>query len=239
MAKQGYVKMYRRITESPVWADSDKLKLWVLCMMNASHDGYKQIIGNQTIEITKGQFITGRNALSEEYNKNVKKAKKIDGLTLFRWLSIFEELEMLNIKKTNKYTIVTVLNWDKYQTAEQQMNNNRTSNEHQVNINRTTDEQQLNTNKNVKECIRMIKNDKEKKIIPTKHRHGEYKNVLLTDTEIEKLVTDYPNHQELIKFLDEYIEMKGYKAKSHYLAIKKWVVDAVGEKTKKKEVLPF
>ena len=27
--------------------------------------------------------------------------------------------------------------------------------------------------------------------------------------------------------LDEYIEMKGYKAKNHYLAIKKWVVSAV------------
>ena len=37
-----------------------------------------------------------------------------------------------------------------------------------------------------------------------------------------------------IKELDEYIEMKGYKAKSHYLAIRKWVIDRVEEIEKKK-----
>ena len=60
-----------------------------------------------------------------------------------------------------------------------------------------------------------------------KHKYGEYKNVLLKDEELQKLQKEYQNWEELIKYLDEYIEMKGYKAKSHYLCIKKWVVDAV------------
>ena len=64
-----------------------------------------------------------------------------------------------------------------------------------------------------------------------KHKYGEYKNVLLKDSELDKLKQDYVNYEELIKYLDEYIEMKGYKAKSHYLAIKKWVVDAVKKET--------
>ena len=64
-----------------------------------------------------------------------------------------------------------------------------------------------------------------------KHKYGEYHKVLLKDSELEKLKTDYPedkfpSYKDLIKYLDEYIEMKGYKAKSHYLVIKKWVVDA-------------
>lgn len=63
-----------------------------------------------------------------------------------------------------------------------------------------------------------------------KHIYGEYKNVLLTDNELEKLKNTYSNYKDLITYLDEYIEMKGYKAKSHYLCIKKWVVDAVKEK---------
>ena len=71
---------------------------------------------------------------------------------------------------------------------------------------------------------------------PPKHKHGEYSNVLLTDDEYNKLYKDYPNAKELITFLDEYIEMKGYKAKSHYLAIKKWVVDAVNERKAKNNV---
>jgi len=69
-----------------------------------------------------------------------------------------------------------------------------------------------------------------------KHKHGEYQNVLLTDDELEKLKQEYSNWEDLIKFLDEYIEEKGYKAKSHYLSIKRWVVNAVKE-TKPKENL--
>jgi len=66
----------------------------------------------------------------------------------------------------------------------------------------------------------------------SKHKYGEYKNVLLKDEELQKLKEQYPNYMELIKYLDEYIEMKGYKAKSHYLCIKKWVVEAVKRKVK-------
>lgn len=61
----------------------------------------------------------------------------------------------------------------------------------------------------------------------SKHKYGEYQNVLLKDEELQKLKEKYQNYKELIRYLDEYIEMKGYKAKSHYLCIKKWVVDAV------------
>ena len=67
-----------------------------------------------------------------------------------------------------------------------------------------------------------------------KHKYGEYNHVLLKDEELQKLKEEYENWEELIKYLDEYIEMKGYKAKSHYLCIKRWVVDAV-KKQKPKE----
>ena len=60
-----------------------------------------------------------------------------------------------------------------------------------------------------------------------KQKYGEYKHVLLTDKQFNDLKEQYNNYEDLIAYLDEYIEMKGYKAKSHYLCIKKWVVDAV------------
>lgn len=68
-----------------------------------------------------------------------------------------------------------------------------------------------------------------------KQRHGEYGHVLLTVKQFDKLVSDYGESktQDAIKFLDEYIEMKGYKAKNHNLAMRKWVFDAV-ERDKKK-----
>lgn len=56
----------------------------------------------------------------------------------------------------------------------------------------------------------------------TKHKYGEYKNVLLTDTEYGRLKERFPDVDARIKKLDEGIELKGYKYKSHYLAIIKW-----------------
>ena len=156
MSKQGYIKLYRQIADTPIWADSDKLKLWLMCLMKATHDEKTQVVGNQIIELKAGQFITGRSALSDEFNRDVKKDRRVDGLTLFRWLSLFEKMEMLNIKKTNKYSLVTVLNWDKYQGQ-------RTSNEQQLNNKRTSNEQQLNTNKNDKN-VKNVKNEKKEDI---------------------------------------------------------------------------
>ena len=70
----------------------------------------------------------------------------------------------------------------------------------------------------------------------SKHAHGEYAHVLLKDSELEKLKADYGEEltQQAITYLDEYIEMKGAKYKSHYLAIRKWVIDAVKEHQPKK-----
>ena len=93
---------------------------------------------------------------------------------------------------------------------------------HKRTIGGQTEGKQRATNKNDKN----EKNGKKKKNI-----YGEYKNVLLTDKEFKSLQNEYSNYEELIKYLDEYIEMKGYKAKSHYLCIKKWVLDAVNKQT--------
>ena len=68
-----------------------------------------------------------------------------------------------------------------------------------------------------------------------KHKYGEYNKVLLTDEELEKLNTEFGEEktQKAITYLDEYIEMKGAKYKSHYLAMRKWVFNAVEEKEQK------
>lgn len=70
-----------------------------------------------------------------------------------------------------------------------------------------------------------------------KQSFGEYLNVEMTKTEIDKLIEEYGEEmtQEAVKFLDEYIEMKGYKARSHYLCVRKWVIDAVKEKQAKEK----
>ena len=83
---------------------------------------------------------------------------------------------------------------------------------------------------------RLGKDSTEKESTPAKHTYGEYKHVRLKDEEYQKLTSEYGQGMAdaCITFLDEYIEMKGYKAKSHYLCIRKWVVDAVKERQTKR-----
>lgn len=71
---------------------------------------------------------------------------------------------------------------------------------------------------------------------PAKHKYGAFQNVLLTDNEFENLANSFgvTLRDQAIKFLDEYIEEKGYKSKSHNLAIRRWVIDAITEKSPKK-----
>lgn len=79
------------------------------------------------------------------------------------------------------------------------------------------------------------KNSKEKDR-EEKHRYGEYAHVLLTDKQYQKLVNEYGESKtgEYIKFLDEYIQLKGYKAQDHNLAIRKWVIEATEKELARK-----
>lgn len=62
-----------------------------------------------------------------------------------------------------------------------------------------------------------------------KHKYGAYKNVLLTEKEYQSLIK-LQDGEKAIEFLSEYREYKGYKAKSDFLAIKKWVFEAMSER---------
>ena len=77
-----------------------------------------------------------------------------------------------------------------------------------------------------------VKKDKK----PVKHKCGAFGHVLLSDAEYAKLEADYGADMVIaaVKYLDEYIEEKGYKSKSHNLAIRRWVIDAVKERQQKK-----
>lgn len=55
-----------------------------------------------------------------------------------------------------------------------------------------------------------------------KHKYGEYKNVLLTDDELQKLKSEYSDYEERIERLSSYVASTGKKYKSHYATIRNW-----------------
>lgn len=158
-------------------------------------------------------------------------------------LETFEQFGMIEIINNT----ITIPNWNKHQDFTKIERNNeymreymRQYREKQRLLAEGKEQCKVNSKVNSKTNVSLLDKNRIDKNridknnnISVKHKYGEYQNVLLKDEEIEKLKKDYSNWEDLIKYLDEYIEMKGYKAKSHYLVIKKWVVEAVG-KTKKR-----
>lgn len=57
---------------------------------------------------------------------------------------------------------------------------------------------------------------------PSKHKYGEYSNVLLTDEELDKLKEQFRDWEERIERLSSYVESTGKKYKSHYATIRNW-----------------
>jgi len=132
--------------ENPiVCKDADHLALWVYLLANATHTEYDSMFKGKRITLQPGQLITGR--------KSIAAFLKVDENKVQRILNTFKNQQQIEQQASNQNRLITILNWNMYQSNEQQ-------NEQQVNNKRTTDEQQVNTNKNVKN-IKNVKNDKE------------------------------------------------------------------------------
>ena len=76
-------------------------------------------------------------------------------------------------------------------------------------------------NKNNKNNENDFNNSDNKK--PTRHKYGTYKNVLLTDEDMEKLKSEFPDDwQNRIERLSEYIASSGKTYKNHLATIRVW-----------------
>ena len=86
-------------------------------------------------------------------------------------------------------------------------------------------------NKNNKNNENDFNNSDNKK--PTRHKYGIYKNVFLTDEDMNKLKTEFPDDwQNRIERLSEYIASSGKTYKNHLATIRVWA-----KKDKEREVL--
>lgn len=74
---------------------------------------------------------------------------------------------------------------------------------------------------------------------PTKHKYGEYQNVLLTDDELAKLKEEFFDWKERIERLSSYIASTGKSYKNHLATIRNWArKDQEQGKTRRKEAVP-
>ncbi|EAE1298266.1 hypothetical protein EP04_01780 [Listeria monocytogenes] len=140
----GYIALHRKIIDSWIWQDPEFYRLWSYCLIKASFKERDVFIGQQIVNLKPGQFVIGREKLEAKMNIGLQKPRS--ALTWWRRLQKLENDKMLNIKSNNKYSIITIVNWELYQSDSA---SNEQQTEQQTNNRRTTDGQQMNTNNNV------------------------------------------------------------------------------------------
>ncbi len=202
----GWVKLWRKIEHNAVFRDSRLCHTFLLCLIRASHNGNEFMFNGELIKIEPGQFIIGRH-----------EASKVLGFKSKMWdrkLIDLEKLGILTRKVTNRFTLISIINWNTYQGC---VNNDDQLSDHQMTNKRPANDQPMTTIKNVK-------NDKNDKNEKKKILYGEFQNVKLFEEEFQKLTNAFGESgtKDRIENLSQYMASKGKKYSSHYATILAW-----------------
>ena len=151
----GWIKLHRKLLDSPIFQNEKLFKVFAYCLMKASHKEHTQLVGRRVVHLQKGQFVFGRKRASEEL--------RLKESTVRDYVKLLEKLGTIDIKSDNKFSVITVVNWAVYQNDEEisdsKNDKKSTTNQHQMDNKSTSNQQQINTNKNVKN----VENDKNEK----------------------------------------------------------------------------
>lgn len=135
----GFIQLHRQMMDKSWYSDSQYFHLWVHLVLSANHKP-RFVDG---IEIRRGQVKTGRKQLSRILGINESKIERI--------LTYFEESEQqIEQQKTNKFRIITIKNYDRFQNVNSKVNNTeQQSNNRATTENTNNNDKHVNNDKNI------------------------------------------------------------------------------------------
>lgn len=112
----GYIKTFRKMLTSNIFGNPDLFRLWMYLLLSASYQEYSITPEGcrKPLMIHKGQLVTSRNSLHRVLYPS-------GGLntptpqTVWNWLQILVQEEMISIQSTTKFSVITILNYGIYQ----------------------------------------------------------------------------------------------------------------------------
>jgi len=145
MKEEGWIKLYRKLLDSPVFIKPEILKVFIWCLLKATHKEHRQVLGCQEMTLRSGQFIFGRKVAAKELNMKESTVRNyIDFLTgRKKYVNRHNDRE-LDIHPFSKYSIVMVRNWIKYQKLGQESGQQQDTNNNGNKTSLKRDENQTN-----------------------------------------------------------------------------------------------
>lgn len=176
-----------------------------------------------------GVFVMGQIAYTDKMLATIFRMKES---TVQLALHTFEQFGMIKIIDG----VITIPNWEKHQNLDKmeqakEQTRLRVAKHREKqkllavrNVTVTQDVTQCNADRLEEE--KDLDLDKESIIEPpkkeTRHKYGAYNNVLLSDSDLEKLKAEFPDYKERIERLSEYIASTGKSYKNHLATIRSW-----------------
>ncbi len=105
--KAGFIVLSRDILQSSVWSNPSLLQFYIYCIMRASFKDKYLFLSNEKVAIKRGQFVTSISNLAKELRLTPKKTRGR--------LNALKQSSKLASKGTNKYTLITVIDYDYWQ----------------------------------------------------------------------------------------------------------------------------
>jgi DNA-binding transcriptional regulator YhcF (GntR family) len=216
--RTGYIKIYRELLDKPIWTKSTPVQkvilITILSMANHRETEWEWM--GKKFKVAPGQFITSLESIAEKAGVTIKNVRTA--------LEKFEKYEFLANESTKTGRLITITNWQLYQTDEKTTGKAIGK---QVAKTRQTGGKEVATNKNDKN---EIMKEEIKNIPPDKIQYAEF--VTLKESEYNTLIDKHgkDNTDKMIAKLDNY---KGQSKKnqkkydSDYRAILTWVVDEI------------
>ncbi len=155
----GWISIHRKMLEWEWYDDANTFRLFIHLLLKANHAPQKWR-GNT---VNSGQLITGRISLSEELGLSQQQIRTS--------LNKLKSTNEITIKTTNKYSILTIVNYNNYQNSKKESTSKTTSN---LTNKQPTSNQQVTTNNNTNNNNNVNKGQKQaQKTIPKKHFPAE------------------------------------------------------------------
>lgn len=138
--KPGWIKLYRKATDSSVFQNMSSWYVWTWCLMKANHRDKTFKFNGRDITVKRGSFVTGR-------EKACAEMPEISAQRYRTAINYLKSTNRITTISTNKYTIITICKYDEYQGEELQVNQQKNA---QITNHQPTTNQRLTTTKNDK-----------------------------------------------------------------------------------------
>jgi len=139
---EGWIKLYRKSIYSQVFQSEGLWKVWTWCLMKTNHkDAWVPIKtgrGETTVLVKRGQFIFGRKAASKELRMRPS--------TVQDRIKKLAKMQNLVTKPVTHYSIITVCNYDFYQTMIDNETSSNPSTIRQPSVTNKNDKNEKNNN---------------------------------------------------------------------------------------------